>query len=74
MLTCGNAAGVLGGMEGLLQQLLAAPLPLNPDFLTLHARALECFGRLLAAEPSAVPAVIQRVGRPVPLYPPPLCC
>ena len=55
------AAGVLSGMEGLLQQLLAAPQPHEPETLTLHARALECFGRLLAADPSAVPAVIQRV-------------
>ena len=48
-------------MEALLQQLLRAPLPHDPDLLSLHARALECFGRLLAAKPSAVPAVIQRV-------------
>ena len=51
-------------MEGLLQQVLAAPLPQSPETLTLHARALECFGRLLAADPSAVPAVIQRVRLP----------
>ena len=56
-----RAGGVVGGMEGLLQQLLAAPLPHDPETLTLHARALEGFGRLLAADPSAMPAVIQRV-------------
>ena len=59
-------------MEGLLQQLLLAPQPHEPEALTLHARALECFGRLLAAEPSAVPAVIQRV-RPQRLRQPPQC-
>ena len=54
-------AGVLRGLEALLQQLLAAPLPHQPEQLLLHARAVEAFGRVLAVEPSAVPAVIQRV-------------
>ena len=52
---------MLRGLEALLQQLLAAPLPHQPEQLLLHARALEAFGRVLAAEPSAVLAVIQRV-------------
>ena len=52
---------MLRGLEALLQQLLAAPMPHQPEQLLLHARAMEAFGRVLAAEPSAVSAVIQRV-------------
>jgi hypothetical protein len=56
----GTFAGVLSTMEGILQQLLAARVT-SSRLLTLLGRALEGFGRFLAIEPQAFPAVVEKV-------------